>query len=430
MHLKLGEVSTIIVSSSEYAKEVLKTHDLVFASRPPFLASKIMSYDSLGMSFAPYGDYWRQLRKICTLEVLSSKRVQSFQPVRVEELNNLIKSIASKEGTPMNLTNEVFSTIFTITSRVAFGKKCKENQKFISVIKEAVAVSGGFELGDLFPSYKWLQHISGLKPKLEKLHKEADKIMQNIIDDHREANKSRLNEDEGEKVEEDLVDMLLNQDCLSDNSVKAVILDMYGGGSETSAATIIWAVAEMIRNPKIMEKVQAEVREVFDKEKIPNESDIEKLKYLKYVVKETLRLHPPGAFLLPRECRQACQINGYDIPFKSKVIVNVWAIGRDPNHWTDPEKFYPERFIENLVDYKGNNYEYIPFGSGRRICPGITFGLANVEFSLALLMYHFNWKLPIGLKKEDIDMSEVFGVTVSQKEDLYLIPSIYQATVG
>jgi flavonoid 6-hydroxylase len=142
----------------------------------------------------------------------------------VEELNNLIKTISSKEGTPMNLTKEVFSTIFTITSRVAFGKKCKDNQKFISVVKESVAVAGGFELGDLFPSYKWLQNISGLKHKLEKLHKQADKIMQNIIDDHREANKSKVNEDEGEKVEEDLVDVLLNQDCLSDNSVKAVIL--------------------------------------------------------------------------------------------------------------------------------------------------------------------------------------------------------------
>ncbi|GAU23768.1 hypothetical protein TSUD_128730 [Trifolium subterraneum] len=437
MHLKLGEVSTIVVSSSEYAKEVLKTHDLVFASRPSIQASKIMGYDSLGMSFAPYGDYWRQLRKICTLELLSSKRVQSFQPVRVEEFTNLIESIASKEGTQINLTKEVFSTIFTITSRVAFGKKCKENQKFISVIREAIMVAGGFDLVDLFPSYKWLQHISMLMPKIKKLHKQADKIMQEIIDDHREANKSRVNEDECEKVGEDLIDVLLNQDCLSDNSIKAVIVgrgaknmefgheDMYGGGSETSAATIIWAVAEMIKNPRIMEKVQAEVRETFDKEKIPNESDIEKLQYLKYVVKETLRLHPPGAFLLPRECGQACQINGYDIPFKSKVIVNVWAIGRDPNHWADPEMFYPERFIENLVDYKGNNYEYIPFGSGRRICPGITFGLANVELSLALLMYHFDWKLPIGVKKEDLDMSETFGVTITQKEDLYLIPSTY-----
>jgi flavonoid 6-hydroxylase len=202
----------------------MKNHDLVFASRPHIQASKIMGYNSLGLAFAPYGDYWRQLRKICTLELLSSKRVQSFQPIRSEEVNNLIKCIASKEGTQINFTKEVFSTISTITSRTAFGKKCKENQKFISLIREAIKIAGGFELGDLFPSYKWLQHISGLKPKLEKLHKEADLIMQNIIDEHREVNKSRASEDHGDEVEEYLVDVLLKQDCLSDNSVKAVIL--------------------------------------------------------------------------------------------------------------------------------------------------------------------------------------------------------------
>lgn len=200
---------------------------------------------------------------------------------------------------------------------------------------------------------------------------------------------------------------------------------MYGGGSESSAATITWAVAEMIKNPTIMEKVQAEVREIFEKEKLPNESDMEKLKYLKNVVKETLRLHPPGAFLLPRECGEACEINGYDIPYKSKVIVNVWAISRDPSFWSDPDRFYPERFDENSVDYKGNSYEFIPFGSGRRMCPGVTFGLVSVEFSLALLMYYFDWKLPNGVKKEDLDMSESFGVTVTMKEDLYLIPFTY-----
>jgi flavonoid 6-hydroxylase len=220
MHLKLGEVSLIVVSSSEYAKEVMNTHDLIFSSRPSIQASEIMN-NSLGIAFAPYGDYWRQLRKICTLELLSSKRVQSFQPIRSEEITNLIKWIASKEGSQINLTKEVFSTIFIITSRVAFGKKCKENQKFISLVKEATKVAGGFNLGDLYP-YKWLQNISGLKPKLEKLHKQTDKILQNIVDEHREVNKLRVNEGHGE---EDLVDVLLKQEyCLSDNSVKAVIL--------------------------------------------------------------------------------------------------------------------------------------------------------------------------------------------------------------
>ena len=143
----------------------------------------------------------------------------------------------------------------------------------------------------------------------------------------------------------------------------------------------------------------------------PNESDMENLKYLKSVVKETLRLYPPGPLLLPRQCGQDCEINGYHIPIKSKVIVNAWAIGRDPNHWSEAERFYPERFIGSSVDYKGNSFEYIPFGAGRRICPGLTFGLTNVEFPLALLMYYFDWKLPNEMKNEDLDMTEAFGVS-------------------
>ena len=149
---------------------------------------------------------------------------------------------------------------------------------------------------------------------------------------------------------------------------------------------------------------------------------MENLKYLKSVVKETLRLHPPGPLLLPRQCGQACEINGYYIPIKSKVIINAWAIGRDPNHWSEAERFYPERFIGSSVDYQGNSFEYIPFGAGRRICPGLTFGLTNVEFPLALLMYYFDWKLPNEMKNEDLDMTEAFGVSARRKDDLCLIP--------
>ncbi|CAL0309746.1 unnamed protein product [Lupinus luteus] len=428
MHLKLGEVSTIVVSSPDYAKEVLKTHDLIFASRPPILASKILGYDSQGLAFAPYGDYWRQLRKICALELLSSKRVQSFEPIRGEELNKLIKFIDSKEGSVINLSKEVSSTLSTIVSRTAFSKKCKNHQEFISVIKEATEVAGGFDLGDLYPSAKWLQHISGMKPKLEKFHQQADQIMQNIINEHREA-KSRIIDGQHEEIEEDLIDVLLkfkDTNNLTEDQIKAVILDIFGGGSETSATTVVWAMAEIIKNPRVMRKAQVEVREVFDKEGKPNERDLEKLKYLKSIVKETLRLHPPGTLLLPRECTQACEIKGYHIPLKSKVIVNAWAIGRDPKYWTNPETFYPERFSVSSFDYKGTNFEYIPFGAGRRICPGIAFGLINVEFPLALLLYHFDWKLSIGMKNEELDMTETFGSAVTRRDDLYLIPTAYK----
>jgi len=199
--------------------------------------------------------------------------------------------------------------------------------------------------------------------------------------------------------------------------------DMFGGGGDTSGSTIVWAMAELVKDPRVMKKAQNEVREIFNTKEIVDENYINELKYLKSIVKETLRLHPPAPLLVPRECAQACEIDGYYIPIKSKVIVNAWAIGRDPKYWTEPERFYPERFIGTSIDYKGTNFEYIPFGAGRRICPGITFGLINVELALALLLYHFDWRLPNGMKGEDLDMTEQFGVTIKRKDDLYLIPT-------
>ena len=188
------------------------------------------------------------------------------------------------------------------------------------------------------------------------------------------------------------------------------------------ATTINWAMAEMIRNPRVMKKAQVEVREVFNEKGKVDEIFMNELKYLKSVVKETLRLHPPAVFLVPRECGETCEIGGYHIPVKSKVLINAWALGRDPMYWTEAERFYPERFIDSSIDHKGSNFEYIPFGAGRRICPGISFGLLNVELTLAVLLYHFDWKLPNGMKSEDFDMTEKFGVTVARKNDICLIP--------
>ncbi|GMN63544.1 hypothetical protein TIFTF001_032626 [Ficus carica] len=430
MHLRLGQVPTIVVSSPEVAMEVMKTRDVTFASRPRILATDIMSYNSINLAFAPYGEYWRQLRKICIQELLSNARVQSYKPIREEELSDLIKRIASQVGSPVNLTEGVYSTTFSITSRSAFGKKSEDQEKFLKVVQDSIKVAGGFEAVDLFPSVKILRLISGARLTLERLHREADRMLENIINEHREGRDATKN---GRlEKEEDLVDVLLRfHDCgdtgfsLTTNSIKAVILDIFGAGSETSSTAVDWAMVEMIRDPRMLKKAQEEVREVFRRKGSVDETGISEMTYLKCIVKEIFRLHPSAPLLVPRECREKCEINGYEIPEKTKVIVNAWAIGRDPRYWNEPESFIPERFLDSSIDYKGTNFEYIPFGAGRRICPGISFGVINVELPLALLLYHFDWKLPDGIKAEDLDMTEAFGATVRRKDDLLLVPIAY-----
>ncbi|KAM7502685.1 hypothetical protein LguiB_001589 [Lonicera macranthoides] len=427
MHLQLGQISSIVISSPRLAKEVLKRHDLAFADRPGNLASEIISYNNITMAFAPYGDYWRQMRKICTLELLTVKKVRSFAFIREDEVWHLLESIkssisSSRSPAIINISAKIASLTSSIVCRASFGSKCKDQDALIKLIQEIISLAGGFDVADLFPSVKFLQVISGMKPKLEKLHWEIDQILNNIIDEHRNKLASTKTEEEHH---EDLLDILLRlkesgnlEVPITSNNVKAVMLDMLAAGTDTSSVTIEWAISEMIRNPRVMDKAQAELRNILKGKKIVRERDIEELSYLKLVIKETLRLHPPVPLLLPRLCREECEIDGYIIPKQTKAIVNYWAIGRDKECWDDAESFKPERFDSSAVDFTGTNMEYIPFGAGRRMCPGMSFGIANVELPLAQLLYHFNWELPDGKKPQDLDMFEAFGAVVRRRNDL------------
>jgi cytochrome P450 len=198
--------------------------------------------------------------------------------------------------------------------------------------------------------------------------------------------------------------------------------DLFTGGGETSPGAILWGMSEIVKNPKVMEEAQTEVRRVFDGKGFVDETELHQLIYLKSVIKETMRLHPTLPLLVPRESRERCQINGYEIPAKTRVMVNAWAIGRDPRYWVEAESFKPERFVNSPIDFKGTDFEYIPFGAGRRMCPGIAFAIPSIELPLAQLLYHFDWKLPNGMKNEELDMTESFGLTVGRKYDLCLIP--------
>ncbi|PIA27450.1 hypothetical protein AQUCO_07700011v1 [Aquilegia coerulea] len=433
MYLKFGEVSAVVISSPSVVKQMMKTHDLMFVDRPLNLAAKIMSYQCKDVVMAPYGEYWRQVRKICILELLSAKRVQSFWRVREEEVSNLIQRISSKaDGSQViNLSEKIFTLTNDITARATFGKTCKDKQApFISVIKEVIRLASGFDIADLFPSLKFMEVISGTKPKIERMHQKVDKMLNDIIKEHKQNRMARLAR--GEAEEELVLDVLLRllegrelDIPITMDNVKAVTLDMFFAGTDTSSTVTEWAFAELLRNPRAMKKAQAEVRRIFNGKKKIDQADMNELSYLRLVIKEALRLHPPAPLLVPRECRETCEMVGYEIPKGCKVIVNAWAMGRDPENWSDPESFEPERFEDVDIDYKGTNFKYIPFGGGRRICPGILFGIANIELPLALLLYHFDWKLADGIKPEQLDMTEAFSAVVKRQNSLYVIPTTY-----
>ncbi|KAE9602499.1 hypothetical protein Lal_00049587 [Lupinus albus] len=435
MHLQLGEIPTLVVSSPEMAKEIMKTHDLTFAQRPKLLASEVLFYGSTDIAYSPLNDYWRQMRKICTLELLSAKRVQSFSSIRHDEVDKLIKSIHLSQGSSFNLSQRLFSLVSTIVSRAVFGKKSEHQDELISLLQKGVELTGGFDVADFFPSLKPIHFITGMKGKLEDVHNKLDMMLENIIMEHQEnitSSKHVKGEAFNEKETENIVNVLL---CIKENgsfqvpvtndNIKAIIWDIFGAGTDTSSTSIEWAMSELMKNPTVRRKLQVEIREAFKGKETINEKDLSKLSYFKSVIKETMRLHTVVPLLVPRESKESCKIGEYQIPKKTRVIVNAWALARDPNYWYDADKFIPERFDNTNYDFNGNNFEFLPFGSGRRICPGILLGLANMELPLAALLYHFDWELPNGMNPQDLDMSETFGSAVVKKNNLYVIPTSY-----
>lgn len=431
MFLKVGELSSVIISSNEAAMQVMKTHDVNFGSRPALMTFDVLSYNASSVTAAPYGEYWRQLRKIYTLELLSAKQVRSYRSTREEVYADLIRWLGSYEGSVVNLNEKLSSTICEVVLRVTVGDKDRENKTLLRLIKETTSLAAGFDLFDLYPSRKWLQILNGKRRKLEKLHKNVDTILQNIVDDQKRMNKKLV-----EKKQEVLLDLLLKfQDegsefPLKEDNIKASLQEVISAGIDTSSTALTWTIAEMLRNPSIMKKAQDEVRKVFDQMGgRVDESKLHELKYMQAVIKETLRTH--ATLSLPRKGAETCEVDGYVIPTDAMILVNIWAINRNPKYWGEDADIYKlERFLEDQSrDYKGTHFEYLPFGAGRRMCPGMSFGSFTVESLLATLLYHIDWNMPNGMKPEDVDMTENSDTTASMKNDLLVVPTVVRPLI-
>ncbi|KAG0478938.1 hypothetical protein HPP92_013657 [Vanilla planifolia] len=299
-------------------------------------------------------------------------------------------------------------------------------QKFLLAVDEMRKLSSGFELADLFPSLSFLGGLTGLTSRLERAHSCWDAILNEIIEEH------LIKSGEGKDMDELIVDVLLRlrEDKeldmhLTMDNIKAVISDLFVAGTETTSTFMDWAMTELIRHPHVMRKAQSEVRRYSNGGTGAQEWEINKLPYLSCIMKETFRLHPAAPLLVPRVGRETVDLFGYAVPAGSRVLINVGAIMRDPKYWDDPESFRPERFEGSAVDFKGANFEYTPFGAGRRICPGMAFAISNIEQWLAPLLCYFDWGLPDGRRAEELDVEESFGGAVSRKHDLIVVATPY-----
>ncbi|KAK1573344.1 hypothetical protein QYE76_007590 [Lolium multiflorum] len=428
MLLRLGGLPVVVASSADAAREVMVSRDVDFATRHMSRMVRLsIAQGAEGIIFAPYGDEWRQMRKICTVELLSARRVRSFRPVREEEAGRLLRAVAASPGTVVNLSELLWAYAADSSVRAIVGSRFKDRDAFMEILQRGLKLFAGMSLPDLYPSSRLAMLVSRTPGRMRQHRQQIAAFMDAVVREHQE-NRAAAGE------EEDLLDVLLRiqregdlQFPLTTANIKSAVGDMFAGGSETAATTLQWTMSELVRNPKVMRKAQDEVRRALVGQPRVTEASIADLSYMRLVIKEALRLHPPAPLLLPRECRSdGCRVLGFDLPKGTMVLVNAWAISRDPAYWgADAEEFVPERFERgDAVDFKGSDMEYTPFGAGRRMCPGMAFGLANLELALAGLLYHFDWEVHGGADAGELDMTEEMGVTVRRRHDLKLVPVV------
>ncbi|XP_071712763.1 cytochrome P450 Tp4149-like [Rutidosis leptorrhynchoides] len=431
MLLHLGSVPVLIASSADAAREILKNHEPMFLDRLASSNIRKITYNTKDVAFSPYGEYWRYAKRIVVHHLLSHKKVLSYQKVREEEVTLMMDIIKESYGSSVDFSELLISLTNNVFSRVALGRKfeTKRVKKFIEL---SAMVTGLFRFEDYMPCLSWIDRLRGLDSTIEDHLKNVDEFLESVIEEH--LRKKRRESENGKSCMADqeqlFIDVLLEHKedenttsfRFEKSDIKALLLDMFVAGTVQTFSTLEWTLSELVRNPKTMKKLQEEIREFAQGKSMVTEEDLSKLKYLNAVFKETLRLHPSPP-LIPRELTHDLNLMGYDIKCGTKVFINTWAIGRDPTLWDEPEVFKPERFLNSPIDYFGAYFELIPFGAGRRICPGIQYSKAINEIALANLVYKFDFAPPNGEKPEDLDTTEGTGALIHRKNNLFLVPT-------
>lgn len=439
--LKLGVHKLVVVSSWELVKECLAKNDKVFATRPSITGGKYMGYNNAIFSLAPYGQYWRDVRKMATLELLSSHRVELLSHVRASELDSFIKTLFSLcttrsttstvDSPKVHLSELIEQLTFNMNLRLIAGKRFSSDQyheenstawRFERASKEVLYLFGVFVWSDAVPFLEWLD-IGGHVSAMKRCFKEIDSVLGEWLEEHKQT---RILEGKNtSRVESDMMDVMISNfeeegeiaGYSSDTVIKATALVLSLTGSESTAITLTWALSLLLNNPRVLKAAQEELDLHVGRDRWVQESDIKNLKYLQAIVKETLRVKPPGPITGLREAMEDCYLGGYYVPKGTRLLVNILKLHRDPLMWSDPCEFLPERFMTESanVDFRGQNFEYIPFSSGRRSCPGMTLGLHVVHLVLARLVQGFDMKRE---GEELVDLREGLGLALPKAKPL------------
>ncbi|PIM98302.1 Cytochrome P450 CYP2 subfamily [Handroanthus impetiginosus] len=423
MAFSVGFTRFIISSNPETAKEILNSS--VFADRPV----KESAYELLfhrAMGFAPYGEYWRNLRKISGTHLFSPRRMSCFGKFRQETALKMVEEIKLR----MEKNGEVkmkdllhYGSLNNVMMSV-FGK-CYDfsgENEVEGLVKEGYELLGKFNWSDHFPVLGWLD-LQGVRKRSKELVVKVEDFVGKIIEEHRvkgSGGKGGVKADNYEQFDHgDFVDVLLDleeDNRLSDSDMIAVLWEMIFRGTDTVAILLEWILARMVLHPDIQAKAQLEIDTVIGTNTTLSDSDLPNLPYLQAIVKETLRIHPTGPLLSwARLAIQDTHVGPYFIPAGTTAMVNMWAITHDKRVWPEPEKFWPERFLEEDVAIMGSDLRLAPFGSGRRVCPGKNMGLATVQLWLAQLLQKFKWSAS---DKYGVDLAECLKLSMEMKHPL------------
>ncbi|XP_071923596.1 cytochrome P450 81Q32-like [Coffea arabica] len=439
--LRLGVRKVLIVTSPSAAEECFTKNDIIFANRPKTMSSKHFSYNYTTISVAPYGDHWRNLRRLAALEIFSPARMASFASTRRKELMLLLSELMQKcsvggGSAKVDLNSMSAEITFNILSMTLAGKRYygenaaddEEARKTKLLIKEMLVNSVRSNLGDYLPILRWINY-KGVEQKFSTLMKRVDKFIQDLVDERRLrlSSTSSINVSRGQAEKTTLIDHLLSlqkeePEYYTDQLIKGIVMVLLIAATDTVSITMEWAMALLLDHPEAIKKIKAEIDDHVPDNRLLEEQDLPKLAYLQNVVKETLRLYPPIPFMIPHEASQDCTVAGYYVSKGTMLLVNLWAIHRDPKQWENPTKFIPERHEGRRVD----EYSLMPFGAGRRGCPGAGLGTRILELVLGTLVQVFEWERTSG---ELVDMTEGKGFSLPKFKPLEAICRPRQAVV-